>query len=313
MVAYLISPLVLRRLVAIVGILFAFSVIANAQFDTGTISGSVTDATGAVVADASITITNVGTALQKKLQTDSAGNFVASPVPFGSYVVSATADNFAESKSPTVVLNVGASIHVNLTLNVATTQEVVEVTGTNTTVATETATTGTTLDATQIANLPINGRDVTGFLEIASGSVGSTGFFQGSVNGMENVFTGLNVTVEGQNASRGDINGFLDTEGGEQARITRSSVDSVQEIDFSNNGYSASSGFSLGPQMNVITKGGTNPFHGTLFEFFRNDALDAHDYFQTTKQPLRLNQFGGNLSGPIIHNKVFFFVNYEGV
>jgi len=190
MVAYLISPLVLRRLVAIVGILFAFSVIANAQFDTGTISGSVTDATGAVVADASITITNVGTALQRKLKTDSAGNFVASAVSFRKLCGFCDGRQFRREQKPTVVLNVGASIHVNLTLNVATTQEVVEVTGTNTTVATETATTGTTLDATQIGNLPINGRDVSGFLEIVSGSVGSTGFFQGSVNGMENVFTG---------------------------------------------------------------------------------------------------------------------------
>src|SRR5690349_11860832 len=191
------------RLVAIVGFCLVFSIFATAQFDTGTISGSVADSTGAVIPDANITITNVGTALQKKLKTDSAGNFVASALPYGNYVVAATANNFGETKSPSVVLNVGASVHVNLTLNVAVTQQSVEVTGTNTTVATETATTGSTLDSVQISNLPINGRDVSSFLEVVSGSVGSTGFFQGSVNGMENVFTGLNVTVDGQNASRG--------------------------------------------------------------------------------------------------------------
>ena len=100
------------------------------------------------------------------------------------------------------------------------------------------------------------------FLEIAPGSVNSTGIFQGSVNGQENFFTGLNVTVDGQNASRGDINGFLETEGNEQARLTRASVDSVQEIDFANSGYSAEVGHSLGPQMNIITKTGTNAYHG---------------------------------------------------
>ena len=297
-----------------VGFMFVSCLFATAQFDTGTITGSVADATGAVVPQATITITNVGTSIKNTLQTDASGNFVASAMPFGSYVVTASAANFAETKSSVIVVNVGSAVHVNLVLNVAASQETVAVTGTATTVATETTSTGTTLTANQVANLPINGRDVSGFLEVASGSIASTGFFQGSVNGLENIFTGLNVTLDGQNASRGDINGFLDTEGGEQARVTRASLDSVQEIDFSNNGYSAGNGFSLGPQMNVITKGGTNFLHGTLYDYFRNDALDAHDYFETgDKQPLRLNQFGGNLSGPLIRNKVFFFVNYEGI
>ena len=297
-----------------VGFMFVSCLFATAQFDTGTITGSVADATGAVVPQATITITNVGTSIKNTLQTDASGNFVASAMPFGSYVVTASAANFAETKSSVIAVNVGSAVHVNLVLNVAASQETVAVTGTATTVATETTSTGTTLTANQVANLPINGRDVSGFLEVASGSIASTGFFQGSVNGLENIFTGLNVTLDGQNASRGDINGFLDTEGGEQARVTRASLDSVQEIDFSNNGYSAGNGFSLGPQMNVITKGGTNFLHGTLYDYFRNDALDAHDYFETgDKQPLRLNQFGSNLSGPLIRNKVFFFVNYEGI
>ena len=140
----------------------------------------------------------------------------------------------------------------------------------------------------------------------------STGFFQGSVNGMENIFSGLNITLDGQSATRGDINGFLNTEGQEAARITRASVDSVQEIDYSNSGYTAENGHSLGPQMNIITKSGTNTYHGEAFEYFRNDALDATDYFATSKEPLKLNQFGGNLGGPLIKNKLFFFVNYEG-
>jgi hypothetical protein len=284
-----------------------------AQFDTGTIAGSVTDPSGAVVPQAKITITNVGTSIKQNLQTDGNGNFVASAVPFGTYVVSASASGFVETKSQQIILNVGGTVHVNLALAVSGTEQKVDVTGTSTTVDTESSATGTTLNATQIANLPINGRDVSDFLEIAPGSVGSTGFFQGSVNGLENVFSGLNITVDGQNASRGDINGFLDTEGGELARVTRSSIDSIQEIDFTNSGYSADTGHSLGPQMNIITKNGTNQYHGTLFEFLRNDALDARDYFQPgNKQPLKLNQFGGNFSGPIIKNKLFFFMNYEG-
>jgi hypothetical protein len=283
-----------------------------AQFDTGTISGTVTDASGAVVARAAITVTNVGTGIQKNFATDQNGNFVASSLPYGTYVITIRAGGFAEAKSQPVVLNVGSTVQVNLALAVAGSQESVQVNGTLTTVDTSSSTAGTTLDSNQISNLPINGRDISQFLEVAPGSVGSTGFFQGSVNGMENIFTGLNITLDGQSAMRGDINGFLDTEGQEAARITRASVDSVQEIDYANSGYTAETGHSLGPQMNIITKSGTNAFHGEAYEYIRNDALDAKDYFATSKQPLRLNQFGGNLGGPIVKNKLFFFANYEG-
>lgn len=284
-----------------------------AQFDTGTITGTVTDPSGAAISGAQVTATNAATGLQKSATADANGYFVVSALPFGNYVVTCNAPGFSPAKSPNIALNVGKTVHVTLAMAVAAASQSIEVTGTSTTVDTETPQSGTTLNSTQIANLPINGRDVSTFMEIAPGSVASTGFFQGSVNGMENIFTGLNITVDGQNASRGDINGFLDTEGQELARVTRASIDSIQEIDFQNSGFSAEAGRSLGPQMNIITKSGTNSLHGTLFEFLRNDALDAKDYFNTGKKaPLRLNQFGGNLSGPLVKNKLFFFVNYEG-
>jgi len=183
-----------------------------AQFDTGTITGIVTDPSGAVVSHAAITVMNVGTGIHESLVTDQSGLFVASALPFGTYIVTAHAGGFAEGKSQQIILNVGATVHVNLALALATSQETVRVTGTLTTVDTSSSTAGTTLDTNQIANLPVNGRDVSDFLEIAPGSVASTGFFQGSVNGMENIFTGLNITLDGQSAMRGDINGFLDTE-----------------------------------------------------------------------------------------------------
>ncbi|MGA8867250.1 MAG: TonB-dependent receptor [Candidatus Sulfotelmatobacter sp.] len=301
------------RLVVLLAFLGLGTLPLLAQFDTGTITGTVTDSSGAVVPQAAVTVTNIGTAFQKNIVTNQAGDFVVSALPFGTYVVTAKATGFAEAKSQQIKLNVGATVNVNLALAVAAAAgESIQVTGTLTTVDTSSSTSGTTLDTNQISNLPVNGRDVSDFLEIAPGSVDSTGFFQGSVNGMENIFTGLNITLDGQSAMRGDINGFLNTEGQEAARITRASVDSVQEIDYSNSGYTAENGHSLGPQMNIITKSGANAYHGELFEFFRNDALDALDYFETSRQPLRLNQFGGNLGGPIVKNKLFFFVNYEG-
>jgi Carboxypeptidase regulatory-like domain/TonB dependent receptor len=310
------------RVAAVATLVALFCLLASAPasaqaFDTGTVAGTVTDPTGAVMPHVKITITNTGTGIVHTLETDANGSFVAPVLPYGEYVVEAKATGFQASKSQPIHLTVGASVNVNLSLAVSGTSETVTVTGTSTTVDTSSAVTGTTLNSAQVEGLPINGRDVSSFLEVAPGSVGSTGFFQGSVDGLENIFTGLNIKLDGQNASRGDINGFLDTEGQEQARVTRASLDSIQEIQFANNGYGAENGFSLGPQMNIITKSGTDSFHGGLFEFFRNDALDAKDFFENPvtlpTAPLRLNQFGGNLGGPILKNKVFFFVNYEGV
>ena len=307
----------LRRLVLAVSLVLLAATLASAQFDTGTITGLVTDATGAVVPHAAVTITNIETSFRKILHTDGGGNFTASGLPSGNYVLTASASNFAEAKSQPIVLNVGSTVNVNLALTVDAIQEKVEITGTTTAVDTASSTAGTTLNSTQIANLPTNGRDVMDFLEIAPGSVNSIGIFQGSVNGQENFFTGLNVTVDGQNAGRGDVNGFDETEGNEQSRLQHASIDSIQEIDFANSGYSAEVGHSLGPQMNIITKPGGNQYHGTLFEFLRNDALDANDYFASAltnpKVPLRMNQFGGNFGGPIIKDKLFFFTNYEGI
>lgn len=303
-----------RMLVFLTLISLVCSLPALAQFDTGTIDGAVTDGSGAAIPNATVTITNVGTSIRTMARSDGSGNFVSSALPFGNYVVEATAANFQKAETKPLTLTVGATVHVTLALTIASAAESVEVTGTATTVDTSSSTAGTTLNSTQVANLPVNGRDVSDFLEISPGSVGSAADFQGSVNGLENIFTGLNIKVDGQSASRGDVNGTLETEGQEGARITRASVDSIQEIDFANSGYSAESGFSLGPQMNIITKGGANQFHGTLYDYFRNDALDARDYFNSSGpiQPLKLNQFGGNLGGPIVRNKLFFFVNYEG-
>lgn len=286
-----------------------------AQFDSGTISGTVTDSTGAYVPAAAVTITNAGTGVVTNVKTNGNGFYSASALPFGTYTVQIETTGFSVAKSQPFVLNVGANAAVNLKLALASASESIEVTGTQTAVNSESASLGTTLNAVQVQNLPINGRDVSSFLEISPGSVGSGGYFQGSVNGLENIFAGLTITVDGQSSSRADVNGFLNTEGQEAARVTRSSIDSIQEIDFSNAGYGAETGHSLGPQMNIITKGGTNEFHGTAFEFLRNSALDARDFFEesgTSKAPLRLNQFGGNLSGPILRQKLFFFMNYEG-
>lgn len=288
---------------------------AAAQFDTGTISGVVVDPTGALLPGASVVLQNLGTGHSINLTTDSVGGFDATTLPFGVYTVTSRAPGFQPQTSEPLVLNVGATVRVTLKMAAGGNTVTVRVTGTPNTIDTESPASRSVFNATEIANLPINGRDVSDFLEASPGSVFSTGEFQGSVNGMENIFSGINITLDGQAAGRGDINGYLETEGQELSHVTRASVESIQEIDFTNSGYTAETGHSLGPQMNIVTKGGTNNFHGNVYEFLRNDSLDAHDYFDAAvggKQPLKLNQFGGNVGGPIIRNRLFFFTNYEG-
>jgi hypothetical protein len=149
-------------------------------------------------------------------------------------------------------------------------------------------------------------------LATVPGSVQSTNQFQTSINGIPSTFGGTSVLVDGIDASRVDINGTSNVLGRIESRVNRVSMDSVQEVQVLEQNYSAQYGQALGAIINPITKSGTNDFHGSVFEFFRNEALDASDAL-AGKQRFRLNQFGGNISGPIARDKVFFFTNYEGV
>ena len=220
--------------VMLVAMALLFAGRASAQtastFDTGTITGTITDSTGAVIPRANVVITNTGTAQKTTVQTMGDGIFSAAGLPFGNYVVTATASAFGTTTTKPFALNVGATVRVDLKLSVAAATENVTVTGTSVTVDTSSATAGTTLNEDQIRNLPTNGRDVMDFLEIAPGSVNSTGYFQGSVNGQENFLTGLNVTLDGQNSTRPDVNGFDETEGNEANRLTRASIAAFRKL-----------------------------------------------------------------------------------
>jgi hypothetical protein len=288
---------------------------AHAQFDAGRITGTVFDQSGAVVPNATVTITNVGTGLQKRLTTDSTGTFSSPALPPGQYVVTSTATGFGEAKSGNQTLNVGATVHVDLRLPLSGAVEEVTVTGTPSTVQRDTTEVGNSLTTAQVENLPLNGRDIMGYLALAPGSVTTAGMFQQSINGQETGFTGLNTLLDGADATRIDTNATSTTFGAQASRIGRASVDSIAEFKIVNTGYSAEYGRAGGAVVNLITKSGTNDFHGSVFEYFRNEKLNARNFFEYTpdRQPFKLNQFGGNVSGPIVKNKLFYFANYEGV
>jgi Outer membrane receptor for ferrienterochelin and colicins len=292
-------------------IVLLFSVGVFAQSNTGTIVGQVEDQNGAAVASATVTVTNVGTNETRTVQTNADGFYEVPSLSTGVYKVVATATGFQETTVNEVRLSVGDRLRVDVRLSVGEVSAVVQV-ASQTTTDTETSTLGDTIGLARVADNPINGRDFTQLLATVPGSVQTTNQFQTAINGIPSTFGGTSVLVDGIDASRVDVNGTSNVLGRIESRVNRISMDSIQEVQVLEHNYSAQYGQALGSVINPITRSGTNEYHGSVFEFFRNEAFDSEDAL-AGKQRFRLHQFGVNLSGPIAKDKVFFFSNYEGV
>jgi Carboxypeptidase regulatory-like domain/TonB dependent receptor-like, beta-barrel len=288
---------------------FVFQSTADAQ-TYGRISGIVKDSSGAVLASASITTRNPATGEARKAQSDGTGYYVLAEVPYGTYDLSAEHAGFKTQIQKGVVLQVSADISVNFTLSAGAATEIVEVTAEAPVLQTNDDSTGSTMNNKQITELPINGRDYARFSLLAPGAVARSNYIADlSFNGAHGVHNQF--SIDGVDASRVDqpymANGF---ERG--ARLLTGSLDTVDEFKVQTGNYGAEFGRAAGGYLNIATKSGTNNFHGRVFEFFRNDILDARNYFATAQKPaFRFNDFGGNLGGPIVKGKTFFFANYE--
>src|SRR5262249_22872835 len=287
------------------------SIGAFGQANTGTITGVITDQNGAVVPNATVNVTNQGTNEKRTVQADSEGRFEVPSLPTGIYSVEAVANGFKAATLKDLKLAVGERARADIALNVSGVDAVVTVSD-QTRTDTETSTIGDTIASERIQNNPVNGRDFTGLLSTIPGSVQTTNQFQTSINGIASTFGGTSVLVDGIDAGRVDLNGTSNVLGRVESRVNRVSMDSIQEVQVVEQNYSAQYGDALGAVINPITKSGTNQFHGSVFDFFRNEKLDSPDALAGL-QRFRLNQFGGNVSGPIIKDKLFFFTNYEGV
>src|SRR5215813_10999752 len=287
-----------------------------AQVDTGTIAGSVHDSQGAAVAAATITFVETGTNTTSKTQTDGSGDYASPPLRPGNYKITAAAPGFKTETRGTIVLQVQDRLRQDFSMAVGSVSENVEVTAETPTIQTDTSSLGEVVSTKEMTQLPLNGRDyiqlatlTTGVVRTSSGTNGNTG---GSSTG------GLNSFVA--NGTRGTLNNFLldgiDNNSNDNGGVVlRTNVDAIQEFKLQTNSYSAEFGRSGGAVVNAIIKSGTNRYHGNVFEFFRNSALDARDYFEPptdTKASYKQNQFGGTLGGPIIKDKLFWFGDYQG-
>jgi outer membrane receptor protein involved in Fe transport len=303
----------LQRIAMFICLFVLLAATAVAQLDTGSIVGVVRDKSGAVVTGADVKVTNSKTGRVSAVKTGSVGEYEVPGLPAGPYRVEATHSGFKTGVVSGIVLYATDRRSADVALDVGSASEQMTVTADTTTVNTQTSETGASIDSNKVSNLPLNGRDFTALIALVPGSVTTGGFGQNSLGGFETSIAGVNILLDGADATRIDSQAVSTQLGRQESRISRASVDSIEEFKVLSGTYSAEYGRSYGDIVNVITKSGGNTLHGNLFEFFRNDAMDAKNYFGTTRTPLHLNQFGGNLSGPLVKQKLFFFVNYEGV
>ena len=287
-----------------------------AQVDTGTIAGTVRDRQGASVAAAKITFLDLATSETASTQSDPSGNYASPPLRPGDYKLSVEAQGFKTETRPSITIRVQDRLRVDFALNVGAVTESVEVNAEVPVIQSETSSLGQVITSTQITELPLNGRDYTqlatlstGVVRTSSGTNGNTG---GSSTGGQNSFVA--------NGTRGTLNNFLldgidNNSNDNGGLVLRTNVDAIQEFKIQTNSYSAEFGRSGGAVVNAVLKSGGNNFHGSVFEFFRNAALDARDYFEdpaTKKASFKQNQFGGTFGGPVIKNKLFVFGDYQG-
>lgn len=309
----------MRKLLLVVVIALLGS-LTYAQTSTTSVHGTITDPKGAVVPNASVTVTNVDTTLTRSVTTNSQGAYDVHQLPPGAYTISATAPGFSTVQARNVRLLVATPGTVDLALRVAQTSTTVEVSGETALVNTQDATLGTAFNSQQVASLPMEGRDPVAILSLQPGvtwvgnNVNQTYDSRGgAVNGARSDQS--NVTLDG--IDNNDQVAGLAFQG-----ALRPTLDSLQEFRVTTSNANADAGRSSGAQVSLVTKSGTNAFHGSLYEYHRPTFTTANDWFNKKSQldsglpnrPGKLirNTFGGTIGGPIVKNKVFFFGTYEG-
>jgi hypothetical protein len=287
---------------------------AHAQAVTsGVIAGQVTDASKAAVPNATITATNVATGAVQTVKTNAQGFYTLADLPVGTYNLSVEHEGFQKLSQTGVVLNAATTVQVSLVLTVGTLSQEVVVSSQAPIINQTDASTGAVMNNQQLTELPINGRDYARFSLLTPGAIFRSNYIADlTFNGLQSVDNQF--SIDGIDASRVDepymANGY---ERG--ARLLTGSLDTVSEMNVDSGDYNAQYGRAAGTYINIVTKSGTNQIHGEAYEFLRNDDFDARNFFNDVGTPMpefRYNDFGANVGGPIVKDKTFFFINYEG-
>jgi hypothetical protein len=283
---------------------------------TGSFSGNVSDNAGALISGASVRITSEGTGLTRETKTDDSGHYLIPLLPVGFFTIHVEAQGFAASEQKNARLQVDEQRELNFTLRPASVATSVEVNATEVAVETSTPTLGQVITAEEVSELPLNGRNFVQLATLTPGTTQSTNpnsFFTSAASSEAATRGAFSLSVGGSREQSTDwlLDGNDNNQLDEGGIAIFSQIDGIQEFKVLTYNYSAEYGERAGPTVLVTTKSGSNQFHGSLFEFFRNTKLDARSYFASATEKFNLNQFGGSFGGPIKKDKTFIFVDYQ--
>ena len=297
------------------GILLSLALLlptGNAQTaGTGSIQGAVADQTGAVLQNATVTITNTATEVQHKTTSGADGLYSFPNVPIGVYTLDVSAPGFERYSQAGVDLEVGSSIAINVNMTVGTTDQRVVVHANGIALQTEDPSFKQTIDQKTLTELPLNGRQVTSLITLSGGSANAN---EGSdLQGSKTFYSSVVVSVGGGmgNATDYRLDGGDHNDYMTNVNLPFPFPDAVSQFSVETSALGAQSGLHPGGLVNVVTRSGSNEWHGTAFEFIRNNFIDATNFFSTKKDTLHQNQYGGTFGGRIIRDKLFFFGGYQ--
>ena len=285
------------------------------QGTNGSLTGQVSDPSGAAIPGATVTLTNIGTNYAQVAASDNTGVYLFKLVSPGNYSLTIAATGFAEYVQSGIVINANLNATQNVHLKVATAKgETVNVTADAELINTTSAELGTTVNEYSVTQLPLNGRDPSNLVLLAPGMISAIG------HGGEGIQGGFSFPTETAASANGGrqgstfymLDGVSNMDNYTAATSPMPNPDATQEFRLISNNYGAMYGFSSGGVVSIATKSGTNQFHGGVFEFLRNQDLNAKSWFQHQLDPLKKNVFGGDVGGPALRNKLFFFGNYQG-
>jgi Carboxypeptidase regulatory-like domain len=283
---------------------------------TGSFSGTVSDNAGAVLPGATVKATSQGTGLTRETKTDASGHYLIPLLPVAFYTIQVQAQGFGSVAQKDLRLQVDEQRELNFSLKPAAVSTSVEVSATEVAVETSSPSLGQVITSEEVAELPLNGRNFVQLATLTPGTTQSTnpnGFFTNGASSEAATRGAFSLSVGGSREQSTDwlLDGNDNNQLDEGGIAIFSDIDAIQEFKVLTYNYSAEYGERAGPTVLVTTKSGSNQYHGSLFEFFRNTKLDARSYFATSTEKFNLNQFGGSFGGPIKKDKTFFFVDYQ--
>ncbi|AXC12046.1 Oar protein [Acidisarcina polymorpha] len=297
---------------------FSFTLSASAQLTTADILGTVSDASGAVIPGADVKLTNLGTNETHSAVTNDTGDYVFTLLPVGHYSISVKAKGFQESIAKDLSVEAGDRARADIHVQLGSESTVVEVTAQTPLLQADSATVSSTVTAKAVQDLPLNGRNFVQLVQLVPGANEGPGNGLSSGGRPDDRRTNAaGISVNGQDDTLNNwvVDGIDDNERIIGSIGVKPNVEGIQEITVQTNSYAAEAGRTAGGVINIVTRSGTNQFHGSVYEYFRNDIFDGRNYFQSTgrKPELRQNQYGASIGGPIFRDRTFFYFDFEGL